>query len=98
MILDGRSQVKIKKEAHLDFLTRIFLDNCITAGILVFQDVSLAAKESSAAQLQAMKLRYEEAVELRRKAESDIEAFRPVGAIQTSSIHIIKIVYSTNFV
>lgn len=55
-----------------------------------FQDVSLAAKESSAAQLEAIKIKYEEAVELRRKAESDIEAFRPVGAFQTSSIHIIK--------
>lgn len=63
-----------------------------------FQDVSLAAKASSAAQLQAIKIKYEEAVELRRKAESDIEAFRPVGAIQTSGIHIIKLVYSAKSV
>lgn len=50
----------------------------------------MVAKESSAAQLEAIKIKYEEAVELRRKAESDIEAFRPVGAFQTPSIHIIK--------
>ena len=49
--------------------------------LLDFQDISLAAKESSAAHLEAIKIKYEEAVELRRKAELDIEAFRPVGYI-----------------
>lgn len=76
----------------------MLLDNWITAGLLVFQDVSLAAKGSSAAQLEAMKMKYEEAVEQRRKAESDIEAFRPVGAIQTSGLQIIKLVYSVKSV
>lgn len=47
----------------------------------VFQDISLAAKESAAAQLEAIKVKYEEAVELRKKAELDIETFRPVRAI-----------------
>lgn len=46
-----------------------------------FQDISLAAKGSAAAQLEAIKIQYEEAVELRKKAELEIEAFRPVGAI-----------------
>ena len=39
----------------------------------------MAAKDSAAAQLESIKIKYEEAVELRRKAELDIEAFRPVG-------------------
>lgn len=39
----------------------------------------MAAKESAAAQLEAIKIKYEEAVELRKKAELEIEAFRPVG-------------------
>lgn len=39
----------------------------------------MAAKEAAAAQLQAIKIKYEEALELRKKAELDIEAFRPVG-------------------
>ncbi|KAM8869283.1 uncharacterized protein AB9W97_016705 isoform 2-T2 [Spinachia spinachia] len=43
----------------------------------VQRNISLAAKESSAAQLEAIKIKYEEAVELRRKAELDIETFRP---------------------
>ncbi|XP_053183275.1 vimentin [Scomber japonicus] len=43
----------------------------------VQRDISLAAKESAAAQLEAIKIRYEEAVELRRKAEAEIETFRP---------------------
>lgn len=41
----------------------------------------MAGKESAAAQLEAIKVKYEEAMELRRKAELDIEAFRPVGDI-----------------
>lgn len=56
----------------------------------VQRDVSLAAKASSAAQLQAIKIKYEEAVELRRKAESDIEAFRPDVDKATSSRIILE--------
>ncbi|XP_038568058.1 glial fibrillary acidic protein isoform X1 [Micropterus salmoides] len=51
----------------------------------VQRDISLAAKESTAAQLQAIKIKYEEAMELRRKAELDIEAFRPDVDNATSS-------------
>ncbi|XP_070768665.1 glial fibrillary acidic protein [Enoplosus armatus] len=51
----------------------------------VQRDISLAAKESTAAQLQAIKIKYEEAVELRRKAELDIETFRPDVDKATSS-------------
>ncbi|KAK9513338.1 hypothetical protein VZT92_026879 [Zoarces viviparus] len=51
----------------------------------VQRDISLAAKESTAAQLEAIKIRYEEAVELRRKAELDIETFRPDVDKATSS-------------
>ncbi|KAM9797892.1 glial fibrillary acidic protein [Neosynchiropus ocellatus] len=51
----------------------------------VQRDISLAAKESTAAQLEAIKAKYEEAVELRKKAEADIEAFRPDVDQATSS-------------
>ncbi|XP_050932134.1 glial fibrillary acidic protein [Lates calcarifer] len=51
----------------------------------VQRDISLAAKESTAAQLEAIKIKYEEAVELRKKAELDIEAFRPDVDQATSS-------------
>uniref|UniRef100_I3IU49 Zgc:172323 n=1 Tax=Oreochromis niloticus TaxID=8128 RepID=I3IU49_ORENI len=51
----------------------------------VQRDISLAAKESAAAQLEAIKVKYEEAVELRKKAELDIEAFRPDVDKATSS-------------
>ncbi|XP_075952763.1 uncharacterized protein LOC142955201 [Anarhichas minor] len=51
----------------------------------VQRDISLAAKESKAAQLEAIKIRYEEAVGLRRKAELDIETFRPDVDKATSS-------------
>ncbi|XP_008275844.1 glial fibrillary acidic protein [Stegastes partitus] len=51
----------------------------------VQRDISLAAKESTAAQLEAMKIKYEEAVELRKKAELDIETFRPDVDKATSS-------------
>ncbi|XP_040900866.1 desmin [Toxotes jaculatrix] len=51
----------------------------------VQRDISLAAKESTAAQLEAIKIKYEEAVELRKKAELDIEAFRPDVDKATSS-------------
>ncbi|KAM9724062.1 desmin [Menidia menidia] len=51
----------------------------------VQRDISLAAKESTAAQLEAIKIKYEEALELRKKAEFDIEAFRPDVDKATSS-------------
>uniref|UniRef100_A0A3Q0QZW3 Zgc:172323 n=1 Tax=Amphilophus citrinellus TaxID=61819 RepID=A0A3Q0QZW3_AMPCI len=51
----------------------------------VQRDISLVAKESAAAQLEAIKVKYEEAVELRKKAEFDIEAFRPDVDKATSS-------------
>ncbi|KAM3614496.1 uncharacterized protein V6R79_015443 [Siganus canaliculatus] len=51
----------------------------------VQRDISLAAKESAAAQLEAIKIKFEEAVELRKKAELDIEAFRPDVDQATSS-------------
>ncbi|KAG7475722.1 glial fibrillary acidic filament-like [Solea senegalensis] len=49
------------------------------------RDISLAAKESAAGQLEAMKIKYEEAVELRKKAELEIESFRPDVDHATSS-------------
>uniref|UniRef100_A0A3B3BGF2 Zgc:172323 n=1 Tax=Oryzias melastigma TaxID=30732 RepID=A0A3B3BGF2_ORYME len=49
------------------------------------RDVSFAAKESTTAHLEAIKSRYEEAVEMRKKAEFDIEAFRPDVDKATSS-------------
>ncbi|XP_059196283.1 desmin [Centropristis striata] len=51
----------------------------------VQRDISVAAKASTAVQLEAIKIKYEEAVELRRKAELDIEAFRPDVDKATSS-------------
>ncbi|XP_042346115.1 desmin [Plectropomus leopardus] len=51
----------------------------------VQRDIALAAKESTAAQLEAIKIKYEEAVEQRRKAELEIEAFRPDVDKATSS-------------
>ncbi|XP_035985492.1 desmin isoform X2 [Fundulus heteroclitus] len=51
----------------------------------VQRDISLAAKEAAAGQLEAIKFKYEEAVELRKKAEFDIEAFRPDVDKATSS-------------
>ncbi|XP_047454829.1 glial fibrillary acidic protein [Mugil cephalus] len=51
----------------------------------VQRDFSLAAKESAAAQLEAIKIKYEEAMEQRKKAELDIEAFRPDVDKATSS-------------
>ncbi|XP_035528776.1 desmin [Morone saxatilis] len=56
----------------------------------VQRDISLAAKESTAAQLQAIKIKYEEAVELRRKAELDIETFRPDVDKATSSRIVLE--------
>ncbi|TNN57694.1 Desmin [Liparis tanakae] len=49
------------------------------------RDISLAATKSTAALLEAIKIRYQEAVELRRKAELDIETFRPDVDKATSS-------------
>ncbi|KAK7886477.1 hypothetical protein WMY93_026098 [Mugilogobius chulae] len=49
------------------------------------RDIAFAAKDSTAVQLSAMKLKYEEAIELRRKAEAEIEAFRPDVDQATSS-------------
>lgn len=43
-----------------------------------FKDLAVAAKDAMAGQLEMMKAKYEEAVELRKKAEMDIENFRPV--------------------
>ncbi|XP_077950251.1 desmin isoform X2 [Gasterosteus aculeatus] len=51
----------------------------------VQRNISLASKESTAAQLETIKIKYEEAVELRRKAELDIETFRPDVDKATSS-------------
>uniref|UniRef100_A0A8C6MHS8 Zgc:172323 n=1 Tax=Nothobranchius furzeri TaxID=105023 RepID=A0A8C6MHS8_NOTFU len=51
----------------------------------VQRDISLSAKESTAAQLEAIKIKYEEAMELRKKAELDIEVFRPDVDKATSS-------------
>ncbi|XP_023820340.1 keratin, type II cytoskeletal 2 epidermal isoform X5 [Oryzias latipes] len=51
----------------------------------VQRDVSFAAKESTTAHLEAVKSKYEEAVEMRKKAELDIEAFRPDVDKATSS-------------
>ncbi|XP_071240060.1 desmin-like isoform X1 [Salvelinus alpinus] len=41
------------------------------------RDQALAGKEAMAGQLEITKVKYEEAVELRRQAEMEIEAFRP---------------------
>ncbi|XP_026228630.1 filament_head and Filament domain-containing protein [Anabas testudineus] len=49
------------------------------------RDISVVAKESTAAQLEAIKIKYQEAVELKKKAELDIEAFRPDVDRATSS-------------
>ncbi|MED6277355.1 hypothetical protein CHARACLAT_012522 [Characodon lateralis] len=51
----------------------------------VQRDISLAAKEAAAGQLEAIKIKYEEALELRKKAELDIETFRPDVDKATSS-------------
>lgn len=41
--------------------------------------MALAAKEAMAGHLEMLKAKYEEAVEARKKAELEIEAFRPVS-------------------
>ncbi|XP_006626375.2 desmin isoform X1 [Lepisosteus oculatus] len=55
------------------------------------RDMSLAAKEAMAGQLEMLKAKYEEAVEGRKKAERDIEAFRPdVDAATSARIALEK--------
>ncbi|KAJ8354061.1 hypothetical protein SKAU_G00216280 [Synaphobranchus kaupii] len=55
------------------------------------RDMALAAKEAMAGQLEMLKAKYEEAVELRKKAELDIEAFRPdVDAATAARIALEK--------
>ncbi|KAL6467777.1 hypothetical protein MHYP_G00234540 [Metynnis hypsauchen] len=49
----------------------------ITDQMKVQRDLAVAAKNAVAGQLDMMKVKYEEALELRKKAELDIEAFRP---------------------
>ncbi|CAL8287088.1 unnamed protein product [Merluccius merluccius] len=56
----------------------------------VQRDIALASKESTTAHLAAIKIRYEEAVELRRKAELDIENFRPDVDKATSSRIVLE--------
>ncbi|XP_059920816.1 keratin, type II cytoskeletal 2 epidermal isoform X1 [Gadus macrocephalus] len=51
----------------------------------VQRDIALASKESTSANLASLKIKYEEALELRRKAELDIENFRPDVDKATSS-------------
>lgn len=54
----------------------------------------MAAKKSTTAQLESIKIKYEEAVELKKKAELDIEAFRPVGYILFANIPFnIKLIF-----
>lgn len=57
-----------------------------------FQDISVAAKDSTAAQLEAIKIKYEEAVELRKKSELEIENFRPVGPISFANIPLFTLI------
>uniref|UniRef100_A0A3B3QIT0 Zgc:172323 n=1 Tax=Paramormyrops kingsleyae TaxID=1676925 RepID=A0A3B3QIT0_9TELE len=49
------------------------------------RDMAIVQKEAVAGELQALKLKYEEVVELRKKAELEIEAFRPDVDTATSS-------------
>ncbi|KAL4657451.1 desmin-like [Arapaima gigas] len=55
------------------------------------RDMAIDAKEAMAGQLEMLKSKYEEAVELRKKAEADIEAFRPdVDAATSARIALEK--------
>ncbi|XP_014346415.1 glial fibrillary acidic protein isoform X1 [Latimeria chalumnae] len=57
----------------------------------VQRDLAFAAKDAMAEQLEGIKKKYEEAVELRKKAEGDIEAFRPdVDAATAARIALEK--------
>ncbi|XP_057179491.1 notochord granular surface [Triplophysa rosa] len=51
----------------------------------VQRELALAARDAMAGQLEMLKVKYEEAVEARKKAELDIEAFRPDVDAATSS-------------
>ncbi|XP_036395458.1 glial fibrillary acidic protein [Megalops cyprinoides] len=55
------------------------------------RDMAIAAKEAMAGQLESLKVKYEEALELRKKAELEIEAFRPdVDAATSARIALEK--------
>ncbi|XP_052474222.1 glial fibrillary acidic protein-like [Carassius gibelio] len=55
------------------------------------RDLAIAAKDAMAGQLEMIKVKYEEAVEMRKKAELDIEAFRPdVDAATAARIALEK--------
>ncbi|XP_048116043.1 desmin-like isoform X2 [Alosa alosa] len=55
------------------------------------RDLAVAAKDAMAGQLEMIKVKYEEAVELRKKAEMDIESFRPdVDAATSARIALEK--------
>ena len=48
--------------------------------------MAIAAKEAMAGHLETLKAKFEEAVEMRKNAELEIEAFRPVRVNVTVSI------------
>ncbi|XP_036406459.1 notochord granular surface [Megalops cyprinoides] len=55
------------------------------------RDIAVAAKEAMAGQLEMLKAKYAEAVEARKKAEQEIEAFRPdVDAATSARIALEK--------
>ncbi|NP_001107899.1 uncharacterized protein LOC564165 [Danio rerio] len=57
----------------------------------VQRDIAIAAKDAMAGQLEIIKVKYEEALEMRKKAELDIEAFRPdVDAATSARIALEK--------
>ncbi|XP_059366704.1 notochord granular surface isoform X1 [Carassius carassius] len=57
----------------------------------VQRDLAVAAKDAMAGQLEMVKVKYEEAVEARKKAEFEIEAFRPdVDAATSARIALEK--------
>uniref|UniRef100_A0A8C1JLY6 Zgc:172323 n=1 Tax=Cyprinus carpio TaxID=7962 RepID=A0A8C1JLY6_CYPCA len=57
----------------------------------VQRDLAIAAKDAMAGQLEMIKMKYEEALEMRKKAELDIEAFRPdVDAATAARIALEK--------
>uniref|UniRef100_A0A8C1RAD6 Notochord granular surface n=1 Tax=Cyprinus carpio TaxID=7962 RepID=A0A8C1RAD6_CYPCA len=57
----------------------------------VQRDLAVAAKDAMAGQLEMLKVKYEEAVEARKKAELEIEAFRPdVDAATSARIALEK--------
>ncbi|XP_067304488.1 desmin [Pseudorasbora parva] len=57
----------------------------------VQRDLAIAAKDAMAGQLEMIKIKYEEALEMRKKAELEIEAFRPdVDAATSARIALEK--------